>query len=428
MNPSNCSFMRSMIVLCIALFLSPVLIAQEEGGKQGKEEEKEEKKGFINKLFERTDTANQIPKNLYLWGRVYENEKPLAGATVKVVREGITRETPQTDQQGYFDVYLDFGFLYDIQFMKPGYVTKHLEVDTRDIPVSDRQYGYETGDFEVSLFPKVEGFDFSIYEQPVGKIMYSFNTQQFVYDRRYIAKMKKKTDPIEEDIKDEMIEASEALAKQDERFKVLIRDGDIEFKANDLALAETYYKEALKIRPEAPYPTEQLKKIAAMRKLEQETQEAKLKRFIAKADSSFDAENYENAKLGYEAALDLAPSNNYARTRLAEAQKRYLKQQAQIAEKLKSEEKPDRIDISKIEINTDYIERSKEIARTYPQGITRDEYKEGNKVVTVIYVVEGSKGVEYKKVKHDWGGVYYFRNEESIPKFQYNKETLSSNQ
>ena len=401
--------------IIILIFLTFFSIAQEDQAKKSN-------KKF--NLFSNSDST-EIPKNLYLWGKVLENDLPLAGAQVLVYRDGIKRDVYKTDSQGFFDVYLDYGFIYSLEFGKPGYVTKKLMVEADNVPVADREYGYETGDFKVEIFREVKGVDFSIYDKPIGKIFYSVNSQQFVYDRRYIAKMKKETEPLELEIAEKLSELESDQAFLKDKYDVYIRDGKIEFEAEDYDLAKTYFKEALNLFPNEEYPINMVAKIDSIQNNFAESEALKLQRYIAKADSSFDKNEYENATLGYQTVLGVDPTNDYAKKRLLESKDL-------LAAQLKKTEddnapKPQKIDISNIEINTHYIEKSREIAKKYPQGVSKEEYKQGNKIVYLIYVVEGSKGVEYKKVKHDWGGEYYFRNEESIPKFQYNKETLSNN-
>ncbi len=388
---------------------------------EAKEKEKKEKKGFY--LFNNDTT--EIPKNLYLWGKVLEKGNPLAGATITVYRDGIKRDLYKTDNQGFFDVYLDFGFMYKLEFGKPGYVPKILEVETDNIPMSDREFGYETGNFQVEIFRTVKDVDFSIYKKPVGKIFYSVNTQQFVYDRRYIAKMKKQTAAVEEEVALKLEELESDDAYNRDKYEVYLRDGDIEFKAEDYSLSKTYFLEALKLFPNEEYPQKMVAKIDSLQNSFEASENLKINRFIAKADSSFDAENYDNAVGGYTSVLNLDATNEYARKRLEESKVKLAEQEKLLAQQQKNAPKQDKIDISTIEIKSNFIEKSKEIARKYPQGVTKEEYKQGNKIIYLIYAVDGGKGVEYKRVKHDWGGEYFFRNEESIPKFQFNKETLS---
>ena len=51
-----------------------------------------------------------------------------------------------------------------------------------------------------------------------------------------------------------------------------------------------------------------------------------------------------------------------------------------------------------------------EIAKEYPDGVTEEVYMQGKKEITERVVVKNGKGNIYSKIKHPWGGVYYFKN------------------
>tara|TARA_B100000508_G_scaffold140888_1_gene144055 strand:- start:519 stop:2540 length:2022 start_codon:yes stop_codon:yes gene_type:complete len=53
---------------------------------------------------------------------------------------------------------------------------------------------------------------------------------------------------------------------------------------------------------------------------------------------------------------------------------------------------------------------SKAIAQEYPEGVTEEIYMKGNKEITERVVVKDGRGDIYWKVKHPWGGIYYFKN------------------
>ncbi len=407
--------MRQFIPLLLASFLISIsLNAQTESNTQ--ESKKEKKSGF--KLLERKDTT-EIPKNLYVWGVVLEKGYPLGNADVAILKNGVKIDIVKSDPKGYFDVYLDFGFSFLLEFGKPGYVTKRLEIDALDVPLDDRNNGFETGDFKVEIFKKVPDVDVSLYKQPVGRIYYNTNMMQFVYDRKYISKFKKKSAPVDELIAEKLIMVEEDLAAVKREYDFLIRDADIEFESTDYTLAKDYYQEALRLRPNEEYPTKMLTKIELILNSSSLALKDKINMYKAKADSSFDLVDYDNAKIGYEAVLKIDDGNLYAKKRLAESKDMITKQLAAL--ELKDQEEKE-IDISNIEIKPSFQKKSAELVTKYPQGVTKKEYKEGSKVISLIIVISDDKGVEYKKVKHDWGGEYYFRNGESVPKFEYNKE------
>lgn len=69
-----------------------------------------------------------------------------------------------------------------------------------------------------------------------------------------------------------------------------------------------------------------------------------------------------------------------------------------------------------------------ELAQTYPTGWTVEETTEGGKtVLRKIYVAE-NQGTEYMRVRHNWGGVYYFRNGTPITRDLFDTETAEADQ
>lgn len=65
----------------------------------------------------------------------------------------------------------------------------------------------------------------------------------------------------------------------------------------------------------------------------------------------------------------------------------------------------------------------KELGSKFPNGITETTSKEGNKTITKRIVVTEGKGNEYKKVTHNWGGVFYFKNGIAVTERVWKQET-----
>ncbi|MCA1762089.1 MAG: tetratricopeptide repeat protein [Cryomorphaceae bacterium] len=65
----------------------------------------------------------------------------------------------------------------------------------------------------------------------------------------------------------------------------------------------------------------------------------------------------------------------------------------------------------------------KDLAEKYPNGITEKTEKQGNKTVVTRIIVANNKGNEYKKVTHDWGGVFYFKNGDAVTERVWKQET-----
>ncbi len=65
----------------------------------------------------------------------------------------------------------------------------------------------------------------------------------------------------------------------------------------------------------------------------------------------------------------------------------------------------------------------KELANTFPEGVSETVEKEGNRTTTTRVVVKDGSGNEYKKVVHEWGGVFYFKNGEAVTERTWKSET-----
>ena len=55
-----------------------------------------------------------------------------------------------------------------------------------------------------------------------------------------------------------------------------------------------------------------------------------------------------------------------------------------------------------------------ELAENYEEGITWEEIKEPKRTITRAIVVHGEQADEFKKIRYNWGGIYYFKNGQSI--------------
>ena len=65
----------------------------------------------------------------------------------------------------------------------------------------------------------------------------------------------------------------------------------------------------------------------------------------------------------------------------------------------------------------------KDLAKKYAQGITNEEIEGPNCIIYRTIIVKGDVGDEYKKIKYNFGQVYFKKNDNQIPEALYNKET-----
>ncbi|NND94235.1 MAG: hypothetical protein HKN45_05175 [Flavobacteriales bacterium] len=64
-----------------------------------------------------------------------------------------------------------------------------------------------------------------------------------------------------------------------------------------------------------------------------------------------------------------------------------------------------------------------ELGKEFPDGVTEEVFQEGNRTITRRIVVKDRIGNEYRRVKHGWGGIFYFKNDISISERVWTEET-----
>lgn len=255
----------------------------------------------------------------------------------------------------------------------------------------------------------------------------------------------------------------------EERYSKAIARGDSAFKTEDYETAQSGYQQALDLKPGQAYPKAQLDEIK--KRLDAisagNAKEMKYRATIAKADSLFNLKEFAAAKVQYKAASTQKPAEQYPKDRIAQCdtevsnqnfeaakQKRYddliRKADAKFtagswseAKKLYQDalrEKPAELypkqriaecdkklnpvtknDTTRTpeQIKEDY---RNEIARSYPQGLTTVEEKEGGTTTVKRIVVIGQRGYIYTKKVYSWG-TFYFKDGVQISEGTFNYET-----
>ena len=78
------------------------------------------------------------------------------------------------------------------------------------------------------------------------------------------------------------------------------------------------------------------------------------------------------------------------------------------------------IDFSNKEVKEKYLS---ELAKKYPEGITREVLEETTRTIKRVIVVKSSIAVEYREVKYNYGGIFYFKNGASMTPSAFAIET-----
>ncbi len=101
---------------------------------------------------------------------------------IKVMKNGETTFTQSSVSK--LKLRLDFNSVYSIVFIKEGYITKIVEVDTK-VPDERSKDGFEPYKIGVKLFKQYDGVNIAVYNQPVGKVHFDSNLDEFSYDTDY---------------------------------------------------------------------------------------------------------------------------------------------------------------------------------------------------------------------------------------------------
>ncbi|MEO6902864.1 MAG: hypothetical protein ABI315_06880 [Bacteroidia bacterium] len=125
-----------------------------------------------------------------------------------------------------------------------------------------------------------------------------------------------------------MIAEGSKTADLNTKYDAAINKGDKDFTDKKYELSKTSYKEALSLKPTEKYPKIKIEEIdkllTELNSKEQLAKELteKYAALIAKADKSFSAKEYANAKMSYEEGLKIKQEETYPKTQLAEIEKR----------------------------------------------------------------------------------------------------------
>ena len=234
----------------------------------------------------------------------------LDGAKVTVQKTpGGTKNLPGDKK---FNLELEFNADYTITFSKPGYVTKKITINTK-APDDRIKQGSEPYPFDVSLFKQYEGVNIIVFNQPIAKIAYSPENDDFDYDVDY-------TKPIQSALK----KAEEEVAKkqQEEKAKAeAISKAKIDADAKAKADAEA----AAKIKADADAKAKKVAEdkaktdAAAKKKAEDDAKkaakdkadsDAKAVKEKADADAKIKADSEAQAKANAKAEDDVKKAAN----------------------------------------------------------------------------------------------------------------------
>ena len=224
-----------------------------------------------------------------------------------------------------------------------------------------------------------------------------------------------------------MADAASSASKKDldAKYSATILKADNAFRAKDFATAKPEYAEASRIKPAEQYPKDKLSEIAriekmqadalALKELNQQYSEA-----IARADKSFAQRDYPNAKSAYEEALGVKPNEKYPKDKIAQIENILNRPAQPVAQVVKKEPKQAAPVVSEEEKKKIY---QSELRSKYPNGVTEEEYSDNGRTILRRVVIRDDYAGVYTKVMHNWGGIYFFKDNTPITEVVFDNES-----
>ena len=130
---------------------------------------------------------------IQLHGQVtdYFSGDGLKGMQVRLVKDSIDRETVVTGRKGEYELVLERGYEYVVWFSGQGRVTKHVRIDTREVPPIPDVPFFDM-DLQMTMCLWIDGVDFSILDQPIAEASYKHSIRNLTWDTEHTERVRKR--------------------------------------------------------------------------------------------------------------------------------------------------------------------------------------------------------------------------------------------
>ena len=241
--------------------------------------------------------------------------KKMENVTVTVYQNGSVYDSFTTTSNGRYKFELPLGSSYSIKFSTEEFLSKAVNLDTRNIPEEDRDGGFLM-DMDMTLFAYVEGFDKSILDQPIGKAVFDPLKNSIEFDYDYTAQI---TQQINEEF-ERLAGAAEEMEKLRAEFDALVLKGDQKMSQDKFGDAVNKYEEALRLiaddKPAQDKLAEAQAKFDEQNALAEREQD--YQRLMAEGEKKIKSEDYASALDSFEEALDIKPEEKMPKDKIAQ--------------------------------------------------------------------------------------------------------------
>lgn len=126
-----------------------------------------------------------------LSGKVTEHFSgdPMKGVLVRLLKAGKQEAEKITRADGSYEFIMDRGWRYSVWYSKPGMVTKHINIDTEEVPAYPDVPFYEM-DVQMTMVQWISDFDFSVFDQPLGEASFKQSVRNMSWDVEYTERMR----------------------------------------------------------------------------------------------------------------------------------------------------------------------------------------------------------------------------------------------
>ena len=233
-----------------------------------------------------------------------------------------------------------------------------------------------------------------------------------------------------------------AELKKQENIANNLREAKSSVIRRDYLSAEEKYNSVLDMEKENIKATEGLAEIqdkldalkeeqareAERQRLHAEKQ-AKIQVILDEGDDFYSGGQYDKAIEKYKMGLEIDAISPALKMAIHEALEMKERQRQIIVARLHHKPRPKPKGFQTEMLDDNQTERKdikkfkNELGKKYPPGVTEESRKEHRKTIVTRIVVKESVGMEYNKVHHDWGGLYYFKNGVPVTSFIWQLET-----
>jgi len=286
----------------------------------------------------------QRSNGLAVEGKISVFEGSAEGAIIQMYQDGRRLDNYGVGADGRYKVELNYNHKFELIFERDGNFSQKIVVETA-VPNTVLQSDPKFPPFpiDINLFTEIPGIDRSFSQKTVLKIYYNPNVDNFISELYYNdAQIKKLIDQAiiqskmigkEADYLSKLTRAE--IAELRKEYNQLLESAGNEYGNEKFLAALDGFKAASKIFPNEQFPKDRISEINDLLGLimaASELDKALAERFatlIKEADLLFNQKNYSDARISYNRALSIKPTDSYALQKVKEITDLLNKQQAE---------------------------------------------------------------------------------------------------